>query len=345
MMRQVDLHGVVPDLIRLFEEFRPDVVEIHHLLLIGAEFPALVRRVLPSARIVLMLHDYYQICAHDGLMIRRHDRARCLNPSPDECHRCFPETPAARFFLREITLKTHLSAVDAFISPSQFLKERYVEWGLDAGRIDLVPNGHPPGTAAPKRGDENSPRNAFGYFGNLNPWKGVSVLLEACRLLAEEKRDFTVNIHGAPLFQTDAFVSEIDAGFARAGPHVRRFGNYRRDEIPDLMADVDWVIVPSIWWENAPLTIGEAQFHGRPVIASGIGGMAELVRDGVNGMHVRAGDPADLARVMRSCIEERGLWQRLSGAAEPPAPIDDIARRHIEIFDAARPSMRAQAAA
>ncbi len=82
--------------------------------------------------------------------------------------------------------------------------------------------------------------------------------------------------------------------------------------MPGLMADVDWVVVPSTWWENAPLTIGEAHFHGRPVIASGIGGMAELVRDGENGLTVRPGDAADLANVMRRAIEQPALWRRLA---------------------------------
>lgn len=345
MMRQIDLHGVMPDLIRLLEEFRPEVVEIHHLVLIGAEFPALVRRVLPSARIVMMLHDYYPICAHDGLMVRRHDHARCLTPSPDNCHRCFPDTSASRFLLRELTLKTHLSCVDSFISPSWFLKERYAAWGLDADRIDVIPNGHPAGPAAPERREPGGPRNVFGYFGNLNPWKGVSTLLEAARLLAEKDDDFTVRVHGAPLFQSEKFVADLDAGFAATTANVRRCGDYRREDVPSLMAEIDWVIVPSTWWENAPLTIGEAQFHGRPVIASGIGGMAELVRDGENGLHVRPGDAADLAAVMQRCIEDPGLWRRLVAGASLPPTVDQIATRHLAVFDAAGVAVRPRVAA
>ena len=65
------------------------------------------------------------------------------------------------------------------------------------------------------------------------------------------------------------------------------------------MRAVDWVVVPSIWWENAPLVIHEARAAGRPVICSGIGGMAELVEDGVTGLHVPPGDAAALAETMR----------------------------------------------
>jgi glycosyltransferase involved in cell wall biosynthesis len=96
---------------------------------------------------------------------------------------------------------------------------------------------------------------------------------------------------------------------------------------------VDWVVVPSIWWENAPLVIQEAHLHRRPVITSSIGGMAELVQDGVNGLHARPDDPLDLARVMRRAVEERGLWDRLVLQIKPPPSIDAVAQAHLLLFD------------
>lgn len=344
-LNQIDLHGVVPDLIALIEEFRPDVVEIHHLLLIGAEFPALVRRILPDARIVLMLHDYYPICTNDGLMIRTQDHARCMKATPDRCHECFPETTVAKFLLREIGIKTHLAAVDTFISPSRFLKDRFVDWGLLADRIEVIPNGHPAGEPAPHRGPQHAPRTVFGYFGNLNPWKGITVLLDACHELADAGVEFELRLHGAALFQNDRFTADLDGGFAKTGSSIRRMGQYDRAELPELMAAVDWVIVPSIWWENAPLTIGEAQFHRRPVIASGIGGMAELVDDEKNGLHVRPNDPGDLARVMRRCLEDPALWRRLVNGIAPPPTVDQIASRHVAVFDGLAGNSRARVAA
>jgi glycosyltransferase involved in cell wall biosynthesis len=83
------------------------------------------------------------------------------------------------------------------------------------------------------------------------------------------------------------------------------------------MADIDWVIVPSIWWENSPLVIQEAFMHGRPVICSDIGGMAEKVRDGADGLHFRAGDPQSVADAIRRAASEPGLWQKLAGGIRP----------------------------
>ncbi|BCP53278.1 glycosyl transferase [Kaistia sp. 32K] len=334
-MSQVDLYGVIPDLEALLTEFRPDVVHIHHLLLIGAEFPALVRRVLPEARIVMTLHDYYLICAHDGLMMRTSGRERCHGASPDRCHGCFPEVGADQFLLRERYLKTLLSAVDRFVSPSAFLRDRFVAWGLDADHIDVIANGQP-GDGRPvarSRGTDGA-RNVFGYFGNLNPWKGGTVLLDAAERLIGAGVDFELRVHGGTPFQAEAFKTELDERFARTTSHVVRRGAYRREDVPHLMAAVDWVVVPSIWWENAPLVIQEAQQQGRPVIVSGIGGMAEMVEHGFNGLTVAPDDPIDLARAMRQAAADPDLWVRLSENAKAPPTIDVVARNYLALFGA-----------
>jgi glycosyltransferase involved in cell wall biosynthesis len=91
------------------------------------------------------------------------------------------------------------------------------------------------------------------------------------------------------------------------------------------MAAIDWVVVPSIWWENSPLVIQEAFAHGRPVICSDIGGMAEKVTHGVNGLHFRAGDPRSLADVIRRAVEDPGLWDDLRAGIPAPYEMD----RHV----------------
>jgi glycosyltransferase involved in cell wall biosynthesis len=88
------------------------------------------------------------------------------------------------------------------------------------------------------------------------------------------------------------------------------------------MANLDWVVVPSVWWENSPLVIQEAFHFGKPVICSDIGGMAEKVRDGVDGLHFRAADPRSLAEVIRTAAKTPGLWDRLRAGIRPVYPMD-----------------------
>jgi glycosyltransferase involved in cell wall biosynthesis len=125
------------------------------------------------------------------------------------------------------------------------------------------------------------------------------------------------------------------AGFAKAleaAPAARHHGPYEAAVLPRLMAQIDWVVVPSIWWENAPLVIQEAFLHRRPVICGNIGGMAEMVRDGIDGLHATVGDPAGLAAVLRRAVETEGLWDRLAGNIRPPLTIEAAALRHLDLY-------------
>lgn len=97
------------------------------------------------------------------------------------------------------------------------------------------------------------------------------------------------------------------------------------------MADVDWVVVPSLWWENAPLVILEAQAAGRPVIASGIGGMAEMVKDGETGLLVPPGDAAALAEALRTAAGDADLWARLA-AAQPRTSHERFVDAHLDLY-------------
>jgi glycosyltransferase involved in cell wall biosynthesis len=336
-MSQVDLYGIVPDIVELLRDFRPDVVHLHHLLLLGAEFPHIVRRTLPECRIVMTLHDYYPICHHDGLMVCTANKELCYGASPDRCHSCFKDIALDKFVLRERHLKSLMSTIDGFVSPSEFLKQRYVDWGISEDSISVIPNGQPPRNPVRRPPSVQRTTPIFGYFGNLNPWKGTTVLLEAAKQLISKGFDFELRVHGAAPFQSESFVSDIDRLFAETSPNVQRRGAYRREDIADLMSTVDCAIMPSIWWENAPLVIQEAQGQNCPVITSNIGGMAEMVEDGVNGLTVPPNDPTALAAAMRQMAEDADLRQILALGARHPDTIDTTAARYLAKIERLRP--------
>lgn len=122
-----------------------------------------------------------------------------------------------------------------------------------------------------------------------------------------------------------------DAAHATGG-RVALLGPYHRADLSRLVRDVDWVIVPSIWWENAPLVIQEAFQQRRPVLCSDIGGMAEMVRDGIDGLHFRAADPGSLAGVMRRAADDPKLWERLVVGVAQPRGLEDCAGEHLALY-------------
>ena len=328
-MSQVDLHGLSQPVAALLEDLQPDIVHIHHLMTVGVEMVGLVRRVLPRVPIVMTLHDYYAICAHDGQMVTQAG-ALCHAAAPDACRRCFPDRSQTDFRLRDLHIGSALAQVDRFIAPSRFLHDRYVAWGLPAARISVVPNGIPEMAPAPARAAER--RDRFGFFGHINRFKGAAVALGASARLSHQGIDHALTLHGGTDHQTAETIARFETALETA-PRARHAGPYRRADMPALMAGADWVVFPSVWWENAPLVINEAFLHRRPVLCSAIGGAAELVTDGVDGLHFPAGDAAALADTMRRAIEEPGLWQRLVTGITPPPTITTVAAQHRALYD------------
>jgi len=201
----------------------------------------------------------------------------------------------------------------------------------------------------------------LGFFGQLSGYKGVDVLLEAMRLLevddalpsssdeseadTEEnghhrapRRDakaprVTLKVHGANLDLQDGEFKRMFAGLLEdTRVSVTLVGKYKPENLGELMREIDWVIVPSIWWENSPLVIQEAFMNGRPVICSNVGGMAEKVTDGVNGMHFQVGDPASLAATIRRAVQSSGTWDQMRQGIPPIYRLDHQVSELVDLY-------------
>jgi hypothetical protein len=98
------------------------------------------------------------------------------------------------------------------------------------------------------------------------------------------------------------------------------------------MAQIDWVVMPSIWWENSPVVIQEAFHHRRPVICSDIGGMAEKVQHGINGLHFRVGSAEDLADRLTEAMTDTALWKELSAGCPEPLTAAACAAAHAALY-------------
>ena len=329
----------------LLTSLAPDLVHFQHTLHLGMEMIQLVRTTLPRAPIVYTLHEFSPICFADGQMLRPTDSSLCDHASPRRCHECFPRHSPAEFKMRELFIKSQLSHVDQFLAPSECLRGRFVDWGLADEKIGLLDYGRQLQAAVPPRVlAPNETRSTFGYFGQINPYKGVFVLLEAMRILKlQEANHIHLYIHGDNLkFQTEGFRQEFESRLAECQNNVTFVGRYSSSELPSLMEMLDWVVVPSVWWENSPLVIQEAKMHRRPIICSNIGGMSEKVKDDVNGLHFRVNDPQDLARTMLAAANEQGTWSRLRAGIEPVGSITECVDAHVSLYDSLLAQSRAE---
>lgn len=208
------------------------------------------------------------------------------------------------------------AAVDLFLSPSRFLREQFLRFGLPADQVLFSPYGHEASAAAAVARPVLSPSRPlrFAFTGTVIPPKGIHLLIEAFRTIPPSAARLTiyggeVPYEGFPEYGKT--LRELAAGCK----HIVFAGPYRPAEVGRLLLEVDVLVVPSIWYENAPLTIQEAFLARIPMITANLGGMRELVQDGVNGLLFRPRDAADLREKIQQIIDRPLLVEQLGTGA------------------------------
>lgn len=272
------------DIDQLVEKFAPDVIHVHNTLALisPSVYWAAARASVP---VVQTLHNFRLMCPQ-GMLLR--DGAVCEDcvgklPWRAVVHRCYRGSMGASAVVAT-TLSVHRwmgtfrDKVTRFIALNEFCRDKFVESGLPAARIRIKPNFLDLPTAVAYAAQAR----AGGLFvGRLTEEKGVRVLLEALRSCPS----LTVNVVG-----TGDLEGEVSAA---AG--VSLLGFKPLDEILRLMHAASYLVLPSIWFENFPRTIVEAYACSLPVIASRLGALPEIIRDGETGLLFDPNSPDDLA--------------------------------------------------
>ncbi len=324
---------------RIVEKTAPDIVHFHHFLMVGLESFRIARLIRPTCKIILTLHEYWAICANAGQMVRANGDL-CDQASLYHCNACLPDRPPSSFFMREQFIKSFLAVVDCFIGPSRFLLNRYQAWGLSPERLKFITNGipvtHSRSSSLPSSAAALAPpaHNRFGFFGQMTRTKGVEILLKAAKQLHDEGVAFQLDIYGTLALQEQSRRERLEAAFAQAADYASFFGAYQPGDAIDLMKQYDWIVIPSTWWENAPLVVEEALAARRPIICSNIGGLAEKVTDGRDGVHFKVGNPHALADAMKHAATDADLWQTLQITLRPPILLAESVAEHLALYRA-----------
>ena len=323
---------IAQDFVDLLKRYQPTVVHFHHYAHMGVEMIKAVKNTLPNTKILFTLHEYMAICFNNGQMVKKGSTKLCYESNTIDCAQCFPEKSSADFFMRKQYLQSIFSYVDKFISPSHFLIDRYKAWGIPEEKMVMIENGQPVSHGSePRPLSKDEKRGRFAFFGQINPFKGVDVLLEAFAALPEETQEQVhLDIHGANLhLQEEDFQNKISSLLEELEGVVTLHGSYEPHEMPRLLKECDWMIIPSIWWENSPMVIQEAYNHGRPVISADIGGMAEKIIDGETGYHFRRGSHQSLASVIeKSVISD--VWEKMHLGIIKPLRIEECVEMHLD---------------
>jgi glycosyltransferase involved in cell wall biosynthesis len=308
----------------VLDEWRPDVVHVHHLTGLSADLAEETRaRGIPT---LVTLNDYWLLCQRGQLLDL--DYARCAGPNPAGCARCL-HTSRKEAVRRTEGVARIFETATHFLAPSETLLERFLGHGLPADRVTLSRQGIDHG---PFEGLERSAadRLRLGFVGSLMVSKAPDVLLEAFAGLPEGIASLVLHGASLPYHGDDRYRRRLEP-LLRA-PGVRWSGAIPHEAVPAALAAVDVVVVPSIWIENAPFVVKEAFVAGAPVVASDLGGMAELVEHETSGLLFPAGDGAALRQALLRLVQEPGLLARLRAGLPEVATIEADAGRTHELY-------------
>lgn len=210
---------------------------------------------------------------------------------------------------------SRLNQLNGLVVPNGFMKEFLVQYGVVPGLITEATFGID--VASPELGERHpSPRVPLrvGFIGTLAPYKGCHVLVDAFKSLAASSA--ILKIYGR-LDDFPDYARELQLRFGN-NPSIKFCGVFPNSEMAQVLADIDVLVVPSLWYENTPLVLYSAQAARCPVIASNQPGLAEVIRHDENGLLFESGSSTDLAQQISRLINENGLLQRLSANAHPP---------------------------
>jgi glycosyltransferase involved in cell wall biosynthesis len=326
---------------KLLQKIKPDIVHFQHLLYHSMDYPQIAKSL--GAATVLTLHDFWLSCP----TVQRLDYAGnlCDRPCGVSCLPCVWSPHRERLLSRpnleklirhpigskfvyllpaideledwgEVTRRC-LANIDCVISPSKFLAQHFADTGIAIERLKILDNG----LARQKEIDlllppsldtaTNPKMLRFGVIGTHH-LKGIHIAIEAFRQLSSEV-PARLLFYGIPPDGLGLTLPDNTEGRGRFGA----------EDIERVYASFDILIVPSIWYENAPIVIREAFARHKPVITSNIGGMAESVRDGIDGLHFPVGDAKALAACVRNLVENPDLVEQLRSGIEPPMYLDE----------------------
>jgi len=237
-------------------------------------------------------------------------------------------TPARRahaLVSRKEQMFAALRSASAVIAPSRFLRSmfeaqgfpagaiRHLPYGLDLTRLQSMP-------ASRKRGRRRADPLTVGYVGSISRHKGVHLAIQA--VLASGRDDVRLSIHGGLDSHPD-YSEELKA-LAAGDPRIAFRGRFESNELGGVLAQLDVLAVPSLWYENTPFSMLEALHFGLPVLASDLGGLAEVVQHEKNGLLFKAGDVAALAAHIGRLAADRSLLQSLAAGAHVPDVAVDV---------------------
>lgn len=286
----------------LLDDHRPDVAHVHSVYhhISPSVLPVLRSRGVPT---VITTHDLKLLCPAYTMLRAGGICEKCASGSVINAfrHRCIKDSRSLSGLIAlesgiHRLLGLYRNNVDRLIAPSKFYRDKFKEHGWPESKLEYVPNFVSVEDFEPHYDDDNY----FVYVGRLSYEKGIATLVKAAAM-ADVR---LVVVGDGPLR------ASLETEFGAAGSKVRFTGYQSGDELWNWVRNSRAMVLPSEWYENAPISILEAYACGKPVIGAAIGGIPELIEPDETGWLFESGSVDSLANVLQQVAGMSG--QRLT---------------------------------
>ena len=305
----------------LLDDFQPDVV---HLNNIHSQLSPLIAELAHQRgiKVVWTLHDYKLLCP-------RYDCLRDGKKACEECftnkhkvleYKCMKGSAVASLLAYKEAMKWNRERIekctDIYLCPSRFMANKMTEGGFSHDKIHKLCNFI---DVEKCRKDSYSKEDYYCFIGRLSHEKGIKTLIEAANSLPYK----LVIIGGGPL--------EEEAK-AQAGNKVEFVGFKQWDQIKEIVGKARFSVIPSEWYENNPLSVIEAQCLGTPVLGARIGGIPELIEEGVSGMTFESRNVKDLKEKIESMFATSFDYRVIAESSQRRYNAENYYNQIVEIY-------------
>lgn len=341
----ISLHLSAPDRVRLVRDLvsrlNPNLVHFNHIKVFSGQ-------VIPDVRamripVIFTPTDFWTVCPK-ATLFRTYDKEVCEGPGDAvNCVRCYQPMPtwASRLALkigktplRKLSGRINslnalgrrvdvmidcVNAADRVLPATRFLADALRRHGIDENRIKVVPYGIdvgylPEKVSIPAHFTDASPLR-LGFIGTLSEVKGPHIILDALSFLADNSRKVVLDIYGK-VGQGNPYCRMLQEKAKELGTAVQFRGMFPHEKIGEIMRRLHLVIVPSLWYESTPLVLCSALAAGIPVLVSRLGGMTEVVNEGINGFSFPAGDARALSTIISKILDNPEMLETIQRNSE-----------------------------
>jgi len=341
--------------IDILDDYQPDVIHYQHLMFLSNNIIKQAKK--RNIKQLMSLHDFwFQCLTHKRITT---DNTLCVNPTIDKCIKCHTDllnrtlpVPASlktfsknfakkiknnfyyhyrkKLLKKQLLYRLHshrevLQSVDLVIYPTKFLQDELYQWELK-GKNNLISNDGIQDKYFRNFKKTHSKTLRFGFIGSIVPAKGLMILVKAWEKI---KRNHAVlQIYGN--FSDDPHYAKNVKQIIANCKNIEIKGAFKPDQIAKIFKQIDVLIIPSTWFENAPLVLRNSFLAKTPVIGTNLGGISELIKDGVNGFLFENENSDDLAKKIDHIINNPEILKKFRFPKQKT--IDENAQELIRLY-------------